>query len=60
LVTKPFQPFLDKKIIRVDSGYNFFFALERNVEYIEEWTFEEVAIWLRKVGFDDFSKIARA
>jgi hypothetical protein len=43
----------------VFGSYNFFVALERNVEVIEEWTTEEVMVWMKNIGFGDFIKIAR-
>lgn len=46
--------------MKIFGSYNFFVALERNVEVIEEWTNEEVLIWMRSIGFADFAKIAKA
>ena len=33
--------------MKVSSGYNFYVALEKNVEFIEDWTVDKVAEWLR-------------
>lgn len=60
ITARPFQPLSSKKIVKVASGYNFFFALERNIEHVEEWNNERLSEWLREIGFGAFVKIARA
>ena len=45
--------------MKVSSGYNFYVALERNVEFIQDWSVDKVAEWLREIGFGSFVRIAR-
>jgi hypothetical protein len=57
---KIYYPLANKHIVRVSSGYNFFLALEKKVEIIEQWTTEQVTVWMKSIGFGDFVKIALA
>lgn len=60
LSARGFQPLADKQVVKVFGNYNFFVGVERNVQVIDEWSVEQVAVWLRDIGFGDFIKIARA
>ena len=42
-----FKPLEGKTIVKVSNGYNFYLALERNLEDLEDWTNERVLMWLR-------------
>ena len=54
-----FQPLKGKAIVKITNGYNFYIALERNLEDLEEWDTDRVVQWLRDIGFDAYVKIAR-
>lgn len=45
--------------MKIFNGYNYYIALERNIEQLEEWDTERVVQWLREIGFEAYAKIAR-
>ena len=46
--------------MKISNGYNFFVALERNMESFENWNNEKIINWLRSIGLKDYIKIAKA
>lgn len=37
--------------MKIVNGYNYFVALERNIEELEDWDTDRVVKWLRDIGF---------
>lgn len=46
-----FEPLRNKAIVKITNGYNYYIALERNLEELEEWDTERVVQWLKDIGF---------
>lgn len=45
--------------MKIVNGYNYFVALERNIEELEDWDTDRVVKWLRDIGFEEYIKIAK-
>ena len=50
---------MGKSIVKIVNGYNYFVALERNIEELEDWDTDRVVKWLRDIGFEEYIKIAK-